>query len=475
MRFSPSLEFVAYTADKRIVQPTVTLRARQNGEEFRAGSGGNARWLSPRSVVYNSQAGELRLASTVGQEIDILIGPGGNTVAAAAGLWAVGRSGAGEPRRVITSWGEVIAGAASPALSADGRWLAYVAVDAPAAPVNTLRVRLARAGAVARDVHFGPIANPRFSHIGATLVWEEEGRVCGIFDAANEHATVDGLTAPGWKCSQPIPIWTGREGYVGMVRDLGPEGEMVIAPWGQSEGYVLARSTGSGFEWDVAASTDRVLAYAYLSPDGLYREGALDLLEPRVSLVKSVDPEPADTPFVVDPNGVVEDIWPWLTRNYPTSPDGRVIFIPKSDESSADGRAIGEHWDTDGTLIGHVEDASAGYRIYQGKRYSAEEWVRLGEPVPWGSLRLDRNWFSAGARLWLPRRCVTGYRQRYVTDITWTSGRRQPNIPIEIRVDVGRGVINGREVRVRGVYDPGGNPEINFYGPSGWVSHKPAA
>jgi len=191
-------------------------------------------------------------------------------------------------------------------------------------------------------------------------------------------------------------------------------------------------------------------------------------------------PELIDTPFIVDPHGVVEDIyeWLWSSNQGPDisfSPDGNVRFNLKSDEVSAEGVAIGEHWDRDDVLVGHLDDASTGRRIYQGQNVTAEDWVAMGEPVPWSSLPLNHNWFSDGARLWLTRRCVSGYRKTYVTDISWSSGDVQHNVEIEIRIDVGYGVIHGREVRVRGAYIPGGNPEWNFYGPpkgkNAWVAH----
>jgi hypothetical protein len=191
-------------------------------------------------------------------------------------------------------------------------------------------------------------------------------------------------------------------------------------------------------------------------------------------------PEPPtplpDIPWTTDPHGVVEDIWPWLAPHFTAlSPDGRVGFILKSDEVSADGVTIGEWWDHDDHYIGHLEDASTGHRLYQGKRYYAHEWVALGQPVPWASLPLARNRFDDGARLWLPRRCVTGQRFRYVTNIRWNNGYVQPNIPIEIRIEVGYGRYQGREARVRGFYIPGGNAEENWYGPAdGWVRHIPA-
>jgi hypothetical protein len=216
-------------------------------------------------------------------------------------------------------------------------------------------------------------------------------------------------------------------------------------------------------------------------------ETQIDLRSGRTSLAKPDVPTLPDQQFVVHPGGVVDDVsaWLWSLNQGPDvsfSPDGSVRFFLKSQEPSAEGVTIGEWWDRDVQWIGHLEDSSAGYRVYQGRRYSAEEWVALGQPVPWASLALDRNTFSAGRRLWLPRRCRTGQVFTYVTDIRWTSGWVQPNITIQIRVDVGHGVIHGRPVQVRGVYHPDPNAgvstqETNYYGPpdgqNAWVAHAP--
>jgi hypothetical protein len=199
-----------------------------------------------------------------------------------------------------------------------------------------------------------------------------------------------------------------------------------------------------------------------------------------------VEPPPVlpDIPWTTDPHGVVEDIWPWIANNATAlSPDGRVAWILKSDERNVEGQTHGEHWDCDERYIGHLEDSSTGYRWWPAgrKRVNAIDWVNLGEPEPWFNLPLERNCFDAGARLWLPRRCVTGFRQKFTTNIRWTpSGYVQPNIPMETRVDVGYARFGGREAFVRGVYSSSGdgghtfNDETNFYGPSGWVTHTPA-
>lgn len=191
-----------------------------------------------------------------------------------------------------------------------------------------------------------------------------------------------------------------------------------------------------------------------------------------------------DVPWTTDPHGVAEDVWPWIANNATAlSPDGRVAWILKSDEANVEGQTHGEHWDSDATYVGHLEDSSSGYRWYaaQHKRVNAIDWVNMGEPEPWASLPLERNCFDAGARLWLPRRCVTGYRQKFTTNIRWApSGYVQPNIPMETIVDVGYARFGGREAFVRGVYRSSGdggrtwNDEVNLYGPTGWVTHTPA-
>lgn len=196
---------------------------------------------------------------------------------------------------------------------------------------------------------------------------------------------------------------------------------------------------------------------------------------------EATDPPPLpDTPFVVDPTGVVEDIADWLFSpdqgpDVHLSPDGNVRFFCKSDEGSGDGPGahIGEHWDRADGYIGHLEDASMGRRIYQGKPVSAETIVKLfpnDHAQVWASLPLYRNWWRDGARVWLPRRCVSGYSLKYATDFLFNTGEVHPNVLIEIRVDVGHGVIRGQPVRVRGAYisspDNGRtwNVECNYYG-----------
>jgi hypothetical protein len=230
---------------------------------------------------------------------------------------------------------------------------------------------------------------------------------------------------------------------------------------------------------------------AYLLPTGLLARAAVSLDAPRIALPLPpappvVEPPPVlpDIEWTTDPDGVVEDIWPWIANNATAlSPDGRVAWILKSDERNVEGQTCGEHWDSDDTLIGHLEDSSTGYRWWAAgqKRVNAIDWVNLGEPEPWFNLPLERNCFDDGARLWLPRRCVSGYRRSFITNIRWSpSGYVQPNIPMETRVDVGYARFNGREAFVRGVYSSSGdgghtfNDEVNYYGPSGWVTHTPA-
>lgn len=193
-------------------------------------------------------------------------------------------------------------------------------------------------------------------------------------------------------------------------------------------------------------------------------------------------PEPLpDQPFVIDPHGVIQDIadWLWSSNQGPDvsfSPDGRIRFFCKSDEGSGDGPGahIGEHWDLDTLNVGHLDDASAGQRVYQGRAVTAEDIVRLfpnDHARVWASLPLNHNWFDDGARLWMPRRLVSGTVITYRTNIRWSTGYVQPNIPITITVDVGRGRINGKEVRARVIYGPGNDQEINYFGePHGYNS-----
>lgn len=212
----------------------------------------------------------------------------------------------------------------------------------------------------------------------------------------------------------------------------------------------------------------------------------------RPVVVQPPPPPPLpDRPFVVDPHGVIEDAAEMLFApnqgpDVHLSPDGNVRMFVKSDERSGDGPdpEIAEHWDLDALNIGHLEDASTGRRILDGKEVIAEDIVRMfpnDHARVWAGLKLNRNTFKDGARLWMPRRCVSGTRIRYVTDIIWTVPPRETphtrvwkNIPIEIRIDVGYGVIKGKEARLRAAYIPDGNAEVNYYavpkGFNSWVA-----
>jgi hypothetical protein len=233
----------------------------------------------------------------------------------------------------------------------------------------------------------------------------------------------------------------------------------------------------------------------WLDPRGVPDGTTIDLTSPRVALRLETPPPPPppppDQPFVVDPHGVIEDVAEWLFSpnqgpDVHISPDGTIRFFCKSDEGSGDGPGahIGEHWDRDDRYVGHLDDASTGRRILDGKEVIAEEIVARfpnTHAEVWARLPLNHNWFKEGARLWMPRRLVSGTSFKYVTDIVWTVPTRETphtrvwqNIPIEIWIDVGYGVINGKEVRARVAYIPDGNEEVNFYGPpkgyNAWIA-----
>lgn len=491
MRIAPDGVRYVYRANQGTpgATPMVTL-VDGDGAVHELGDGGNARWLRS-GVVWNSQAGRLKMARAADWSRAEDIGAGGHIITSAplTDRWALSDT---DPHRIVRSWTpQILTGATAPALSDDGDWWVYLRPDVPPGRSTLVLERCdgeAFYDATRREWVEEEILStaapmlPRWASGGTTLMWEDAGVLYGVTTPGQPPVRFPSISGRR-SLHKPVAIWVPDIGQLWVLCTDG-DGEILLAEWGSlargaARGRVLGRSEGAGYDHDARPIGGAQLRVRWLAPTG--PDGSVvDLTRDLASLAKPVivePPTPADEPFVVDPHGVVEDIWPWILAHPDASlsPDGRVVRIAKSDEISADGRVIGEWWDTDGVLIGHLEDASAGYRIYSGQRYSAEAWVRLGEPVPWATLPIDRNWFSAGARLWLPRRCVTGYRQRYVTDIRWTSGRVQPRIPIEIRVDVGRGRINGREVRVRGVYSPGGRDEINYYGPTGWVSHTPAS
>lgn len=259
---------------------------------------------------------------------------------------------------------------------------------------------------------------------------------------------------------------------------------------GLHQGVYFTVLAGAGFEPHLASDGQGRWMACARTPQGAARVALAAPFEPEPR-----PPEPPvglpDQPFVVDPTGVVEDVAAWLFSpdqgpDVHLSPDGRVRFFCKSDERSGDGPdpEIGEHWDLDDRYIGHLEDSSTGRRILDGQEVIAEDIVRRFPDTHaevWAGLKLNRNTFADGRRLWMPRRCVSGTRLRYVTDITWTVPPRETphtrvwrSIPVEIRVDVGYGVIGGKEVRVRAAYVPDGNAEVNYYGPpqgfNAWIA-----
>lgn len=340
-----------------------------------------------------------------------------------------------------------------------------------------------------KDIDLGPCEDSRWS--SETLVWWLGGRVWGRIVPTD--ATVE-LTVPGRSCAKPVPLWTGSRLFVGLVLD---DGELWVAEWGDlvarnGLGWEVGRSDGSGFDWDMRERDPGWLRISYFDPLGQPVAVDVSVTAPRESMLRQPEPEPIpDQPFVVDPTGVVEDVAAWIFSpdqgpDVHLSPDGRIRMFVKSDERSGDGPdpEISEHWDLDDRYIGHLEDSSTGRRILDGKEVIAEDIVRLfpnDHARVWAGLKLNRNTFKDGARLWMPRRCVSGTRIRYVTDITWTVPPRETphtrvwrSIPVEIRVDVGYGVIHGKEVRVRAAYVPDGNAEVNYYsepkGFNAWVA-----
>lgn len=407
----------------------------------------------------------------------------GNTLASAQSIAAVHRT---DPRRVLLSNGRTILGATDPAVSDDGVWLAYIRPDEPFAGAARLMVERVDGSQAPRQLAESA-RSPRFG--GTTLAWEVgHGQIAACADVANPAVQATAFPLPAaWSCSKPVPVWVPTRGelIILFIADAGAFGEIKLATFGSlaqgaPRGYALGESAGSAYDHDARPVGLDQVRVQWLDPAGLLDGLTVTLTGLRATLQPPAKPEPPpppvpppvlpDIPWTTDPHGVIEDVWPWIANNATAlSPDGRVAFILKSDEVSADGVTIGEWWDHDDRYIGHLEDASTGHRIYQGKRYLAVDWVALGQPVPWASLPLARNRFNDGARLWLPRRCVSGAFYNYVTDIQWNNGYVQPNIHIQIQVDVGYARFGGREAFVRGKYIPGGNAETNYYGPSGWV------
>jgi hypothetical protein len=342
----------------------------------------------------------------------------------------------------------------------------------------------------------GPCEDSRWS--SETLAWWLGGRVWGRI-VTDQPTQV--LRIPGRAMSHPAPFWHAVAGRLWVALEIGG-GELALCEWhdlaaGLSVGHPLGRSDGAGFDIDCAPGAEpHEIRVCYFDPVGKPVYRVVDTRQPLVSLAPEPEPEPLpDEPFVVDPTGVVEDVAAWLFSpnqgpDVHLSPDGRVRFFCKSDELSGDGPEpqIGEWWSLDDKYIGHLEDSSMGRRIYQGKPVSAETIVKLfpdTHAAVWASLPLYRNWWADDARVWLPQRCTSGYSLKYTTDFSFNTGEVHPNVLIEIRVDVGHGVINGKPVRVRGAYisspDNGRtwNAEVNYYGPpdghNAWIAGPFAA
>jgi hypothetical protein len=440
-------------------------------------SGYNPRWLTADQIVAESPDGSVGESFVAGFKVRYVPANRGQLDANGAGAWAVSDL----MRTTFTVANgdvDIVEEAREPRLSA----LATLVVRDP--DDGLLRLY--------SGPELGPCEDSRWS--SETLVWWLGGRVWGR--TTPDQPTVE-LRLAGRSLSHPAPFWYEEDASLWVALEIG-DGELALCEWsdlteGRAQGYRLGRSDGAGFDLDCApGATRHEIRVCYFDPLGAPVRVTVDTREPMVSLEKPVDPPPPpDIEWTTDPHGVVEDIASWLFApnqgpDVHLSPDATIRFYCKSDELSGDGPhpEIGEHWDRDAQYIGHLEDASTGRRILDGKEVIAEDIVRMFPDTHaqvWAGLKLNRNTFADGRRLWLPRRCVSGTRIKYVTDITWTVPPRETphtrvwqNIPIEIRVDVGYARIRGKEVRVRGAYIPDGHPEVNYYAPpagfNAWVA-----
>jgi hypothetical protein len=506
MRLSPNGRRLVFVAGlgQRPAAPMATV-VLEDGRSVAIEPGHSPRWSSAGGVVWGPQEdGRLRCAIDIPADqawqhpFDFAL-ISGNSVASGGGVVAVHRT---DPRRVLLSTGRVILGATDPALSDDGVWIAYLRPDNPRQGVSTLWVERVDGSIEPRQLgEPGAPLNPRFG--GTTLAWElGRGLIAACADVSNPAVGATAFALPAaWTVYRPAPVWvpTRRELWILFIADDGQNGHVKLATWtslrlGEPRGYALGVSTGSGYDHDarpVGLDDVRVQWFDPLGvPDGLTQKltAPRATLEPPSSVIDPPETPLPDIPWQTDPNGVVEDIAEWLFSpnqgpDIHISPDGKVRFFCKSDEVSGDGPGarIGEHWDrsddpTDFN-IGHLDDASAGQRVYEGRAVTAESMRDRGLFDLWPTLKLNHNFWDDGARLWLPRRCVSGYRRAFTTNIRWTTGAVQANVPMEIAVDVGYGRIGGKEVRVRGEYwsfdGARWNAERNYYGPpngyNAWV------
>jgi hypothetical protein len=384
-------------------------------------NGGGAKWDGDTRIYYGLHIGQGLMTWAFGDaEPKPVDGPtwiGGNEIAASGGRHAIGRP----DRGVMLDDGRTLHNYRNPTISDDGRWLACLNAANQALSLVDLTAEML----APQLIDPRPCAQPRFG--GTTLAWECEAQIYGIGDVGNPDLIAramaqggDRLSVPGLRHFKPCPIWIPELGILLVASHT--DDSLIVSHWASVMGWVIHRGViDQGYYHARPRGKDVRLLYTVdgaLKDYALFVAGSIDL-RPQAPQ-PNPDPLP-DMPFVVDPHGVVEDVWPWLvTGCTAVSPDGSTVWMHKV----PDDPTWGEHWDRDAALVGHLADNSGSGPYY-----------------------LD------GPRLWMPRRCVSGYSQSYVTEYRWADGLHT-TVPVTIRVDVGYGRYNGVEVRVRQIYDP---------------------
>jgi hypothetical protein len=411
----------------------------------------------------------------------------GNSLTAASGRFAVHRT---NPYRVITSWRTSIDGASNPALSDNGRWLAYIRPDQPYEGVSSM---------VCEDKTYwvGAVSNPRFG--GTTLTWETgNGTMMGVPDVENPANVAVDLTPEGQKCYQPVPTWNAARGeiFVLYTSDDGVNGHIFLAEWGsltrgKPRGYKVGVSTGSGYEHDCRSFGSNVLV-AYLDPQGNLVHKTIDVTGEREALVIA-NPIPEDIPWTHNPNQAVVDMLDYLTPAATARidyPDGTgELWLHKSPERPN----WGENWDYDKNYIGFLEDRSTGTRMVSmarpkthshtnttRNRLSPEEIVQRnnnGENLGDYQILPLAGYTWRGNRLWMPRHFTGKFSRTFRTDYVWWDEPQYggvweiwKDLQLTIEAEAGYGRFNGHEVFVRTRYGKPHGDEWNYWGPHGWVA-----
>jgi hypothetical protein len=260
MHYSPDSTRLVYTGNQGTSLPRTIVVRDRDGREVTVGEGRSPCWLESdivQAVGPDANGNTLIWGMPPTWQAVPAVPypqPGGNQHTAAVGRWAVGLT---DPRRILTSWGLTIPQGAEPALSPDGTLFAYVIV-AESGP-HRLMVESTWLGTEPRELATGQFIDLRFGWGATCLTWgTQDGRIFGIAGVGNFRATVEELGYRGFRCGWPRALWDGERLWIALAADLGNSSRIILAEWdsaarGEHSGFVVADSTGSGFDLAVAA------------------------------------------------------------------------------------------------------------------------------------------------------------------------------------------------------------------------------